>query len=174
MATTTQGNTTTPANPTVHARQFSHPDQSKNTSPIQADGSPYRAPPSDNMTTVSETLDPNDPAAGQPPSSPSSRLSPSPPPAPSFHRPLPPNNRHRGATRQMSKSGGVQMVLNEAGSWSELAHNSTPADGMDGDDKGKQANGMLSFFSRKKGRDRSPKPTEPGVLGKEGARQIIS
>ncbi|KAJ6188653.1 hypothetical protein N7519_003561 [Penicillium mononematosum] len=181
IATTTQGNTTTPANPTVHVRQFSQPDP-KNTSPIQADGSYYRAPPSENMTTVSETPDPNEPATGQP-SSPSSRMSPSPPPppsfqpppAPSFHRPLPPNNRHRGATRQMSKSGGVQMVLNEAGSWSELAHNSTPADGMDsGDDKSKQANGMLSFFSRKKGRDRSPKPTEPGVLGKEGARQIIS
>ncbi|KAK4860747.1 hypothetical protein LT330_004478 [Penicillium expansum] len=166
--------TTTPANPTVHARQFSQPDP-KNTSPIQADGSHYRAPANENMTTVSETLDPNDPATSQPPPSPSSRVSPSPPPAPSFHRPLPPNNRHRGATRQMSKSGGVQMVLNEAGSWSELAHNSTPADGMEGgDDKGKQANGMLSFFSRKKGRDRSPKPTEPGVLGKEGARQIIS
>ncbi|OQE88397.1 hypothetical protein PENNAL_c0017G00187 [Penicillium nalgiovense] len=181
IATTTQGTTTTTANPTVHARQFSQPDP-KNTSPIQADGSYYRAPPSENMTTVSETLDPNEPATGQP-SSPSSRMSPSPPPppsfqpppAPSFHRPLPPNHRHRGATRQMSKSGGVQMVLNEAGSWSELAHNSTPADGMDsGDDKSKQANGMLSFFSRKKGRDRSPKPTEPGVLGKEGARQIIS
>ncbi|CAG8035704.1 unnamed protein product [Penicillium nalgiovense] len=181
IATTTQGTTTTTANPTVHARQSSQPDP-KNTSPIQADGSYYRAPPSENMTTVSETLDPNEPATGQP-SSPSSRMSPSPPPppsfqpppAPSFHRPLPPNHRHRGATRQMSKSGGVQMVLNEAGSWSELAHNSTPADGMDsGDDKSKQANGMLSFFSRKKGRDRSPKPTEPGVLGKEGARQIIS
>jgi serine/threonine kinase 32 len=76
----------------------------------------------------------------------------------------------------MSKSGGVQMVLNEAGSWSDLAHSSTlPAEGLEGaDDKGKQANGMMSFFSRKKGRDRSPKPTEPGVLGKEGARQIIS
>ncbi|CDM35317.1 hypothetical protein DTO013E5_6745 [Penicillium roqueforti] len=182
IATTTQGNTTSPANPIAHARQFSQPDP-KNTSPIQADGSHYRAQQSDNMTILSETPDPNDPATGQGPPSPSSRMSPSPPPpppfqpppAPSFHRPLPPNNRHRGATRQMSKSGGVQMVLNEAGSWSELAHNSTPADGMDnGDDKNKQANGMLSFFSRKKGRDRSPKPTEPGVLGKEGARQIIS
>ncbi|CAI7645007.1 unnamed protein product [Penicillium glandicola] len=174
MATTTQGNTTIPANPTVHARQYSQPDQPKNISPIQADNSHYRASPNENMTTVSETLDPSDTATGQPPS-PSSCVSPSPPPAPSFHRPLPPNNRHRGATRQMSKSGGVQMVLNEAGSWSELAHNSIPADGMEnGDDKGKQANGMLSFFSRKKGRDRSPKPTEPGVLGKEGARQIIS
>ncbi|KAJ5959372.1 uncharacterized protein N7479_006522 [Penicillium vulpinum] len=178
MATTTQGNTTIPANPTiqtVHARQFSQPDPSQNTSPTQANGSHYRGPPSETMTTLSETLDPNDPATGHPPPSPSNRMSPSPPPAPSFHRPLPQHNRHRGATRQMSKSGGVQMVLNEAGSWSELAHNSIPIDGMDNsDDKGKQANGMLSFFSRKKGRDRSPKPTEPGVLGKEGARQIIS
>lgn len=69
------------------------------------------------------------------------------------------------------------MVLEEAGSWSELAnHSSTlPADGLDGSaDKGKASNsGMLSFLSRKKGRDRSPKPTEPGVLGKEGTRQII-
>ncbi|KAJ5513246.1 hypothetical protein N7463_002798 [Penicillium fimorum] len=177
MATTTQGNITTPANPTVHARQFSQPDPSKHTSPIHADGSHYRAPPSETMTTLSETLDPNDPTIGQAPPSPSTRVSPSPPPAPSFHRPPSPshNSRHRGATRQMSKSGGVQMVLNEHGSWSELAHNALPADGMEnGDDKGKQANGMLSFFSRKKGRDRSPKPTEPGVLGKEGARQIIS
>jgi serine/threonine kinase 32 len=152
MATTTQGNTTSPANPTVHARQYSQPDPSKNTCPTQADGSHYRAPQSETMTTLSETADPNDPATVQAPSSPSTRLSPSPPPAPSFHRPLPPNHsgRHRGATRQMSKSGGVQMVLNEHGSWSELAHNSLPADGMDsGDDKGKQATGMLSFFSGK-------------------------
>ncbi|KAJ5352158.1 AGC-kinase C-terminal [Penicillium brevicompactum] len=131
------------------------------------------------ITTVTENLNPQDPAAGPQPPSPSNRVSPSPPPAPSFHRPLPQNpqtHRPRGATRQMSKSGGVQMVLNEAGSWSELAHTSTlPAEGLEGgDDKGKQANGMLSFFSRKKGRDRSPKPTEPGVLGKEGARQIIN
>lgn len=77
----------------------------------------------------------------------------------------------------MSKGGGVQMVLEEAGSWSELANHShtLPAEGIDGDaGKGKGSNsGMLSFLSRKKGRDRSPKPTEPGVLGKEGARQII-
>ncbi|QQK42645.1 Protein kinase, putative [Penicillium digitatum] len=174
MATTTQGNTTHPANPSVHARQISQPDP-KNISPIQADGPPHRVPPNENVTTASETLDPNDSATGQPSTSPANGVSPSPPPAPSFHRAPPPHNRQRGATRQMSKSGGVQMVLNEAGSWSELAHNSVPADGIEsGDDKGKQANGMLSFFSRKKGRDRSPKPTEPGVLGKEGARQIIS
>ncbi|KAJ5164443.1 uncharacterized protein N7500_006273 [Penicillium coprophilum] len=157
MATTTQGNITTPANPTVHARQFSQPDPSKNTSPIQADGSQYRAPPS--------SIFPINPRV------PFTAACPVFPPTPTPNH----NSRHRGATRQMSKSGGVQMVLNEHGSWSELAHNALPADGMEnGDDKGKQANGMLSFFSRKKGRDRSPKPTEPGVLGKEGARQIIS
>ncbi|CAG8089685.1 unnamed protein product, partial [Penicillium nalgiovense] len=78
IATTTQGTTTTTANPTVHARQFSQPDP-KNTSPIQADGSYYRAPPSENMTTVSETLDPNEPATAHP-SSPSSRTAPPPPP----------------------------------------------------------------------------------------------
>ncbi|KAJ5129454.1 uncharacterized protein N7515_005493 [Penicillium bovifimosum] len=179
IATTTSGNTSA-ANSTVHARQFSQPDPSNRTHPshyetsAQYEGIYYRAPPTENITSVSETLDPNDPASGPISPSPSNRVSGSPPPAPSFHRPLP--NRHRGATRQMSKSGGVQMVLNEHGSWSELANTSgSAADGMDsGDDKGKQANGMLSFFSRKKGRDRSPKPTEPGVLGKEGARQIIS
>lgn len=68
------------------------------------------------------------------------------------------------------------MVLGEAGSWSQLADQSStlPAEGLDqAGGKGKNS-GMLSFFSRKKGRDRSPKPQEPGVLGKEGARQIIS
>lgn len=37
--------------------------------------------------------------------------------------------------------------------------------------------GVLGFLSRKKGRDRSPKPgkeRERGVLGKEGARVIVS
>lgn len=69
------------------------------------------------------------------------------------------------------------MVLEEAGSWSELANHSAtlPAEGYDSASaKGKGNSGMLSFLSRKKGRDRSPKPQEPGVLGKEGARQIIS
>lgn len=71
------------------------------------------------------------------------------------------------------------MVLDEAGSWSELAnHSSTlPAEGYEGlanKDKPAANSGMLAFLSRKKGRDRSPKPTEPGVLGKEGARQIIN
>ena len=44
-----------------------------------------------------------------------------------------------------------------------------PAD----DDAAKRPSGMLGFLSRKKGRDRSPKAKERGVLGKEGARQIV-
>lgn len=67
------------------------------------------------------------------------------------------------------------MVLEEAGSWSELADQSvTVPDGYDSTGSRKANRGMLSFLTRSKGRDRSPKPTEPGVLGKEGARQIIS
>jgi serine/threonine kinase 32 len=70
------------------------------------------------------------------------------------------------------------MVLNESGSWSGLAdhRSSLPADAGEGSglkmDKG--TNSMLGFLSRKKGRDRSPKPKEAGVLGKIGARVIIS
>jgi serine/threonine kinase 32 len=111
-------------------------------------------------------------------------IAPPPPPqaTPSFSRPLPPlpaNYRQRGATRKMSKGGGVQMVLEETGSWSELADQSStlPAEGYeDLLNKGEKPpnSGMLAFLNRKKGRERSPKPTEPGVLGKEGARHIIS
>ncbi|KAJ5136460.1 Serine/threonine-protein kinase 32B [Penicillium atrosanguineum] len=167
------------ATSTNHARQPSQPESSaRNVSTPQHEGSFQRMPPNENMTSASSNLDPNDSAGPQPPSPSSPRITPSPipPPAPSFHRPLPPNPQ-RGATRKTSKGGGVQMVLEEAGSWSELAnHSSTlPAEGLQGEDgKGKGSNsGMLSFLSRKKGRDRSPKPTEPGVLGKEGSRQII-
>ncbi|KAJ5168564.1 Serine/threonine-protein kinase 32B [Penicillium canariense] len=172
------------ASATTHSRQLSQPESSaRNSSPPQHEHGFHAISQNENMTSVSENLDPNDSAGPHPPS-PSTRASPSPPPAPmppapSFHRPLPPTPRpHGGATRKMSKGGGVQMVLEESGSWSELAdHRSTlPAEGLEGAvGKGKQSNsGMLSFLSRKKGRDRSPKPTEPGVLGKEGARQIIS
>ncbi|KAJ5716148.1 Serine/threonine-protein kinase 32B [Penicillium malachiteum] len=172
-------NTSTNAPPVMnsHVRQFSQPESSIRNLPLTEPA--VQRLPTDVTPTISENLDPNDSASiGQPPS-PSTRASASPPPQhPSFHRPLPPTPRPRGATRKMSKGGGVQMVLEEAGSWSELANHShtLPAEGIEGDaGKGKGSNsGMLSFLSRKKGRDRSPKPTEPGVLGKEGARQIIS
>lgn len=91
--------------------------------------------------------------------------------------PPPIGTRPRGGTRHASKGGGVQVVLDETGSWSELANqaSSLPADSLNGDGiyKGKPT-GMLGFLSRKKGRERSPKPQESGVLGKEGARVIIN
>ncbi|GAQ03224.1 serine/threonine-protein kinase 32B [Aspergillus lentulus] len=165
-----------PTTSSAHARHYSQPDTSRNSPTSRTEGSAGHLTQPDN-TSHSEAHDsPDHTANAQPPSAPP----PPPPPAPSFSRPLPPPgpNRPRGATRKTSKGGGVQMVLEEAGSWSELAdHSSTlPAEGYDSASvKGKSSNsGMLAFLSRKKGRDRSPKPQEPGVLGKEGARQIIS
>lgn len=38
---------------------------------------------------------------------------------------------------------------------------------------GKKSSSMLGFLRNKKGRDRSPKARERGVLGKEGARVIV-
>lgn len=95
---------------------------------------------------------------------------------PSTSRPPP---RPRGSTRSTSMGGGVQVVLNEQGSWSDMANQSAGmVDGENARD-GKRAErspGMLGLFSRKKGRDRSPKGKEKerGVLGKEGARVVIS
>ncbi|KAI5290523.1 hypothetical protein KEM52_000428, partial [Ascosphaera acerosa] len=92
-----------------------------------------------------------------------------------------------GPRKLASKAGGVQLILDETGSWSGLGDaNGTPA-GSDTEGQGTgrgsgngtmagASSGVLSFFSRKKGRarDRSPRPQVPGVLGKEGARVIIS
>jgi serine/threonine kinase 32 len=73
--------------------------------------------------------------------------------------------------------GGVQVVLNEQGSWSDMANQSqgmvAPSEEQR---RTERPSGMLGFLSRKKGRDRSPKGKEKerGVIGKEGARVIIS
>ncbi|CZT15582.1 probable ribosomal protein S6 kinase 2 beta [Ramularia collo-cygni] len=83
----------------------------------------------------------------------------------------------RGSTRSTSMGGGVQVVLNEEGSWSDMANQSqgmvAPSDEQR---RSERPSGMLGFLSRKKGRDRSPKGKEKerGVIGKEGARVIIS
>ncbi|KAK4549506.1 hypothetical protein LTR36_006503 [Oleoguttula mirabilis] len=88
------------------------------------------------------------------------------------------SHRPRGSTRSTSMGGGVQVVLNEQGSWSDMANASQ---GMVTSTEEQYAGsskpaGMLGFLSRKKGRDRSPKAKqrERGVLGKEGARVVIS
>lgn len=168
----------------VHSRQLSQPDSTSNSPPNRNELSTTRTNPAADNAQIGEALEPQKSAPSRPP-----RSTTPPPPLPNmsqgsqapqaqaFHRPFPPPNHSQGATRKTSKSGGVQMVLGEAGSWSQLADQSStlPAEGYDqagGNGKGKNS-GMLSFFSRKKGRDRSPKPQEPGVLGKEGARQII-
>lgn len=86
--------------------------------------------------------------------------------------------RQRGGTRNVSKGGGVQVTLDETGPWTELAkkNSSLPADAINCNESSKHAkpNGMLGFLSRHKGREKSPKPQESGVLGKEGARVVIN
>ncbi len=164
----------------THSRHYSQPDSARG-SPARTEGSPARLPVPDNQSSIGEAIEPTTSHPISPSMQTSAPPVPSgpPPPAPNFHRPFvpPPSGRARPTGRKTSKGGGVQMVLEEAGSWSELADQSTtlPAEGYDPATKGKSNNGgMLGFLSRKKGRDRSPKPQEPGVLGKEGARQIIS
>ena len=76
-------------------------------------------------------------------------------------------------------------MLNEQGSWSDMANSSQAMVSPTPDEQaaqqaagggGSRPPGMLGFLSRKKGRDRSPKAKqrERGVLGKEGARVVIS
>lgn len=93
---------------------------------------------------------------------------------PSTSRGQPP--RPRGSTRSTSMGGGVQVVLNEQGSWSDMANQSKEMVDGERDKRAERSPGMLGLFSRKKGRDRSPKGKEKerGVLGKEGARVVIS
>lgn len=174
----------------IHARQISHPESSRDSPPLQSQGSIGRSNQTDHTLFMGETSERQDstPEMRVQPSTPThTSATPSPPTPQSFSRPFAPTSapppppvsyRPRASTRKMSKSGGVQMVLEEGNSWSELADQSAmlSADGSDPSGKsGKGGNsGMLAFLSRKKGRDRSPKPTEPGVLGKEGTRQIIN
>lgn len=79
-----------------------------------------------------------------------------------------------------SPTGGMQVTLDGAGSWSDLARQDAtlPADaaGVNNELPGKEGGaggGVFGFLSRKKGRAHSPKPKERGVLGKEGARVVI-
>jgi len=78
-----------------------------------------------------------------------------------------------------SPTGGVQVTLDGAGSWSDLARQDAtlPADasGANNDPNGKpeSSGGVFGFLRGKKGRTHSPKPKERGVLGKEGARVVI-
>jgi serine/threonine kinase 32 len=96
----------------------------------------------------------------------------------SFSRPIPPQ-RPQQISRNVSQGGGAQMVLDAQSSWSGLADQTPPMQSTEPAGtplRAEKAGGssMLGFLSRKRGRDRSPKPKEGGVLGKAGARQIVS
>ncbi|KAI9803577.1 MAG: hypothetical protein M1825_001920 [Sarcosagium campestre] len=70
-------------------------------------------------------------------------------------------SRAQRGGKNLSVSGGIQVVLNETGSWSELNDRSM----SETDAHGKhRPSGMLGFLSRKRGRGSSPKPQERGVL----------
>ncbi|QIX01913.1 hypothetical protein AMS68_007430 [Peltaster fructicola] len=90
----------------------------------------------------------------------------------SFH-----NARPKRPGNKRSTSVGQAGLDGQAG-WESISHQRsgavTPMDDLKPLEK---SAGVLGFLSRKKGRDRSPKPPkerERGVLGKEGARVIIS
>src|SRR5579862_1700752 len=115
--------------------------------------------------------------SGSPPLQPSNVAGPQTPDRPPRSSPQPNSRQGRIAassgTRSPSMGGGVQMVLDETSSWSELANQSSSMS-FDGKGDGKsKSHGMLGFLSRKRGRGSSPKPQEPGVLGREGARVIM-
>lgn len=97
---------------------------------------------------------------------------PSPSPVPSFHKPLPTSSRPEMVSRRPSRSGTIQAP-GENHSGSEPANtNATPSEAGDGTGSRRGGRGMFAFL-KGKGRERSPKPSEAGVLGKEGARQIV-
>ncbi|KAL7266491.1 Serine/threonine kinase [Rhizina undulata] len=84
----------------------------------------------------------------------------------------PPPNRTGTGMRNQSASGGVQVVLDETGSWSDLADKSSTMPSPN--NLRSKPSGMLGFLSKRKGRASSPKPQERGVLGREGARVVIA
>ncbi|KAJ2901521.1 hypothetical protein MKZ38_001706 [Zalerion maritima] len=103
-----------------------------------------------------------------------------PPPLPPYQRPSYGNQRAtlNSARIVNSPTGGMQVTLDGAGSWSDLARQDAtlPADAnvAASEDKSEGGGGVFGFFRSKKGRGHSPKPKERGVLGKEGARVVIT
>lgn len=101
-------------------------------------------------------------------------------PGPTSHPSSPAQGRQPPRSAGAPRGGGLQVVTNDDGTaWEGLNRKETRATNGNSDireggrsTKGKP-NGMLGFLSRKKGRERSPKPMEAGVLGKEGARVVV-
>ena len=140
---------------------------------ISQPGSPSGSPPYRDAPPLPNGLSTQNPPPSRVPSNPPPTSHPKPPLSPyqqSYNRPQRPTG-----SRNQSQGGGMQVVLGETGSWSELAKNDTtlPADAkfVEASQKPK---GMLGFLRGSKGRGHSPKPQERGILGKEGARVVIS
>ncbi|KAI5866095.1 kinase-like protein [Durotheca rogersii] len=99
-----------------------------------------------------------------------------PPPLASYHRTYTKSMSQPSGIQVKSPTGGISVTLEDTGSWSDLARRDTtlPADASAAtDDKqGSGGGGVFGLFGRKK-RGHSPKPKERGVLGKEGARQVV-
>ncbi|KAK0617155.1 kinase-like domain-containing protein [Immersiella caudata] len=121
------------------------------------------------------------PSSGHQRRGPPGRPPPLPPYPQSYTNSNSPRSGRSGAPGMMvgSPTGGVQVTLDGASSWSDLARQDAtlPADasGANNDPNGKPeaSGGVFGFLNRKKGRGHSPKPKERGVLGKEGARVVI-
>jgi len=77
------------------------------------------------------------------------------------------NRSQRGNSKNVTTSGGMSVVLSETGSWKDLNDQRLPVD------ERAKPSGVLGFLGRKRGRERSPKARERGVLGKEGARVVV-
>lgn len=78
-------------------------------------------------------------------------------PTPSFSRPM--NTRPRGSQRSTSMGGGVQVVLNETGSWTDMANQSSA---LVQNPQAEKPSGMLGFLSRKKGSRQESKGQREG------------
>ncbi|KOS17388.1 Serine/threonine-protein kinase 32C [Escovopsis weberi] len=78
-------------------------------------------------------------------------------------------------------AGGVSFRLDGSESWSDIARQDTtlPKDAAhtavsESQGKLESSGGVFGFLKHKKHRNNSPKPRERGVLGKEGARVVVS
>ncbi|KAG6189008.1 hypothetical protein E4U10_005092 [Claviceps purpurea] len=115
-------------------------------------------------------------SSGDPKQSRPVRPAPPPPPPPLYQSEyLNPSSPGR-SNRVASSTGGVQVTLDGRGSWSELARQDAtlPTDANAPPAAKEGSSGMFGFLKGKRGRNNSPKPRERGVLGKEGARVVIS
>ncbi|KAG6036829.1 hypothetical protein E4U41_005485 [Claviceps citrina] len=99
------------------------------------------------------------------------------PPPPQYQSEYLSRQRPSTSNRVASPTGGVQVTLDGGGSWSELARQDAtlPRDAnAPAGTKAESLSGMFGFLKSKKSRNYSPRPKERGVLGKEGARVVIS